>query len=468
MGQLLGWLTDWLTHDAMESAASLVAGRALVQGTGVEASQGQLALVIAFAITLVVALLASRVIERNILSTAILFMVAGFAIGSGVLGYIQPEPTSTVSAFIELALFSVLFTDGMRISRRDIEQVWHLSARALLLGLPLTLIITAVLGHWLVELPWSYALLLGAVLSPTDPVLAAAIIGREEVPSRLRQLLNVESGLNDALTLPIVLIVLFLLRNTDVPGSQFLIGAAVGVILPWLAVVLSDNRYYSTGAVQRPLYGFALGLLVLAFAKLLHGNLLLAGFIAGVTASTVSHDIEFGFHEFGELVTELLKLASLLLFGALILLERLTQLGVEGFIFVALVLIAVRPLALSVALLRSGITWHEWLVASWFGPKGFASMLYGLFVLRAGLAEGATVFNLTAAVIIGSVLLHSSTDALVARWYEEGEPELPPTMSERAHQTVGTLTGVPTTPREPGDTADDEPEHHQLPPQGEG
>lgn len=158
----------------------------------------------------------------------------------------------------------------------------------------LTLIITGLLAHWLVGLPWSYAFLLGAVLSPTDPVLAAAIIGREEVPTRLRQLLNVESGLNDALTLPIVLIILFVSRDTEVPGTQLLtellIGMVVGVVVPWLAVVLSDNRYYSTGAVKRPLYGFALGLLVLALAELFHGNSLLAGFTAGVMASTVSPD----------------------------------------------------------------------------------------------------------------------------------------------------------------------------------
>lgn len=445
---------------------------ALLQQTGVEATASELVLVITFAVTLVIALLASGLIERNILSTAILFLLAGFAISSGVLGYVQRETTETVSAFIELALFSVLFTDGLRMSHRGIQRVWGLSARALLLGLPLTLVLTGLLAHWLVGLPLIYAFLLGAILSPTDPVLAAAIIGREEVPVRLRELLNVESGLNDALTLPIVLIILFLSRDTEVPGTQLLtellVGTAIGVAVPWLAIRLSDNRFYSTGAVKRPLYGFALGLLVLALAKLLHGNALLAGFTAGVTASMVSPDIEPEFHEFGELVAELLKLASLLLFGALILLERLTQIGSAGFLFVVLALVAVRPLALSVALFRSGITWHEWLVASWFGPKGFASMLYGLLVLRAGLADGATIFNLTAAVIIGSVLLHSSTDVLVARWYEEGEPELPATIGERGHRTVGTLTGGPTTPPPDGEHADDSAGKQRATPQDSG
>lgn len=128
-------LLEWLSDGAAGPIGSLLAGSSMLQETGVDASEGQLALVIAFAITRVIALLASELIERNILSTAILFMLAGFVISSGVLGYVQREPTETVSTFIELALFSVLFTDSMRISRRDIREVWGLSARALLLGL---------------------------------------------------------------------------------------------------------------------------------------------------------------------------------------------------------------------------------------------------------------------------------------------------------------------------------------------
>ena len=105
----------------------------------------------------------------------------------------------------ELALFSVLYTDGMRAPVRDLVSAWRLPGRALLLGLPLTLLGTALLARYVVGLSWAESILIGAALSPTDPVFAAAIVGREGIPSRLRFLLNVESGLNDGLALAIAL-----------------------------------------------------------------------------------------------------------------------------------------------------------------------------------------------------------------------------------------------------------------------
>lgn len=108
----------------------------------------------------------------------------------------------------ELALFSVLFTDGQRIGVRDLTLAWKLPGRALLLGMPLTFLVTGVLAVVVAGLPWPEALLVAAVLAPTDPVFAAAIVGREEVPGRMRHLLNVESGLNDGLALPVVLVLL--------------------------------------------------------------------------------------------------------------------------------------------------------------------------------------------------------------------------------------------------------------------
>jgi NhaP-type Na+/H+ or K+/H+ antiporter len=161
-------------------------------------------LLVCFSALLVVAVLLSELANRTVLSTAVLFLVAGFLLGPGVLDVLRVQsgdPAVTVLA--ELALFSVLYSDGMRVGMKDLRRAWRLPGRALVLGLPLTLIITAALAHWVAGLPWLESLLLGAVLSPTDPVFAAAIVGRKEVPPRLRHLLNVESGVNDGLALPI-------------------------------------------------------------------------------------------------------------------------------------------------------------------------------------------------------------------------------------------------------------------------
>jgi sodium/hydrogen antiporter len=132
---------------------------------------------------------------------------------------IRPEDPLTIR-LAELALFAVLFTDGMRVGVRDLAYAWRLPGRALILGLPMTLLLTAVLAHFVAGLPWAASFLVGAVLSPTDPVFASALVGREEVPLRLRRLLNVESGVNDGLALPIVVILLAVASRQEVEVSK--------------------------------------------------------------------------------------------------------------------------------------------------------------------------------------------------------------------------------------------------------
>ena len=165
-----------------------------------------------------------------------------------------------------------------------------------------------------------------------------------------------------------------------------------------------------------PLYAFAIGLLVLSVTSILHANEFLAAFAAGITVATIGDEIREAFHRFGELVAELLKLAALLVFGILMSPQSLAEIPWMGYAFAVLVLVAVRPLALLIALAGSHLAWREWAAAAWFGPKGFASVLFGLLVLKSGLARADEVFHLTALVVVGSILAHSSTDVIVARW----------------------------------------------------
>lgn len=151
----------------------------------------------------------------------------------------------------------------MRVGLRDLAAAWHLPGRALLLGLPLTLALTALVAHYIAGLPWIESFLLGAVLSLTDPVFASAIVGREDVPYRLRRLLNVESGLNDGLALPIVIVLLAVATRESVETVSLLeelgLGIALGILLPWAAVKIERRRYFAATAVYEPLNAFAMG-----------------------------------------------------------------------------------------------------------------------------------------------------------------------------------------------------------------
>lgn len=383
-------------------------------------------LLFVFAAALLVGVLLSELADRTVLSMAVLFLLVGFFTG-GVTGVLSLEPGDPLIKYLaELALFSVLFTDGMRVGVRDLASAWHLPGRALLFGLPLTLLFTAILAHLVAGLPWLHAFLIGAVLSPTDPVFAAAIVGRNEVPARLRRLLNVESGINDGLVLPAVVILLAVASHSAAdPGSllgELALGVALGVVIPWVALRLEHSRFFAASSGYEPLYALAIGLLVLAAALVTHANLFLAAFAAGVTVVNVSPQFRDAFHELGELLSELLKLAAILVFGALISFSFLGEIGFSGYVFALLSLVLVRPLALLISLAGSHIGWREWTAAAWFGPKGFASVVYGLLVLESGVPRADEMFHLVALVIAASILAHSSSDVFVARQFQEAEP----------------------------------------------
>ncbi len=381
-----------------------------------------------FAVVLLLAVLVSELARRSVLSTAVLFLVAGFLVGDGMLNLLRLAPdVPVVGQFAELALFSVLFTDGMQAGGRDLTRAWRLPARALLLGMPLTMAGTAVFAHYVAGLSWPQAWLVGAVLSPTDPVFAAAIVGRSDVPRRLRHLLNVESGVNDGLALPVVIVLLAAAGAREVEpvtlAEELALGVVLGVAIAWVAIHLERLHFFQAADRYQPLYAFAIGLLVLGAGKLLHANLFLAAFAAGATVATVGPEVRREFHGFGETVTELLKLAALLVFGALMSPQFFGEISLGGYVFALLALVVVRPAAIGLALLGSHIGRREWIAAAWFGPKGFASVVYGLLILTAAVPGGQEMFHLVALVVVASILAHSSTDVLVARWFRSKDDD---------------------------------------------
>jgi NhaP-type Na+/H+ or K+/H+ antiporter len=389
-----------------------------------------------FAVTLLVAVFLSELARRSILSTAVLFLFGGFIAGSGLMGWIDVDASQPVVAQLsKLALFSVLFTDGMRIGLKDFKSAWRLPGRALLLGFPLNLALTSFLAHWIVGLSWIESFLIGAVLSPTDPVFAAAIVGREEIPGRIRHLLNVESGVNDGIALPLVLIFLAMAANDSFDAfslaAEVVLGVAMGVVVPWAVLRLEKTRFFAVEARYQAFDTFAIGLLLLALASLTHANEFLAAFIGGVTIASTYPEIRDRFHEFGDRLAELLKLAALLVFGALISPRFLAEIPLSGYVFAALALLAVRPMVLKIALFGSHLDWREWIIAGWFGPRGFASVVFGLIILESHIMEADRLFHLVALVVVASIIAHSSTDVILARWLYEPQP--PDQKSSAAH-----------------------------------
>lgn len=380
--------------------------------------------VLVFGLALLAAVLFSELARRSVLSTAVLFLAVGVLAGDGGLGVIAPG-NEALSQLAELALFAVLFTDAMRLSLGELRSAWRLPGRTLLLGMPLMLAITALVALGLTGMGLVSALLLGAVLAPTDPVFAAAVIGRQDIPFRLRHLLNVESGLNDGLALPFVIVLIDVASDTPVKPASLAAeafgGLALGAVLGAVGSWLLTARWAEATKAYEPLGTVAVAVTVFGVAELTGANAFLAAFAAGVAVATRRDPEAHGVTDFDELVAELLKLAALLVFGAVLSPAFIADFSVGDYLFVVATLLLVRPVALAIALLGSGLTRGEWLAAAWFGPKGFASVVYALLVLDAGLPSGDEIFHLAGAVVTLSIVAHSSTDVVVARLFERAE-----------------------------------------------
>ena len=387
-----------------------------------------MALVLAFGVMLLISVSLSGLAARTVLSTALLFLFAGAVLGPGGLGLVQKSAEDNIVAVLaDIALFTVLFTDGQRASVPALREGWRLSGRALGLGMPLAMIGIAIPAHYLVNLDWPTAFLLGAILSPTDPVFASALVGRADVPLRLRRLLNVESGLNDGLALPFVLIFLAMAKHENSHIStvllELVLGLAIGIGVAALVALAWRAKILTAEPRLQPLGPVAIAVVVYAICHLTHANPYLAAFAAGSTLATLDHVAAESFEPFGDLLSELTKFAALLVFGTLITPDRLSHLGWQGWLLAVVAIVLVRPASMLLSLLRTPMPRSERLTAAWFGPKGFASVVYGLLVLQAGLPNGELLFDLIAVTIAMSIILHSSTDVPVAHMLRIEPPD---------------------------------------------
>lgn len=384
-------------------------------------------LVVVFGVALLVAVLLSGLAARSVLSTSLLFLASGALVGDGFLGLIHITPHSgIVSVTADLALFVVLYTDGMQVSFPALRTAWRNPARALGLGMPLAFAGVAMATHFLVGLDWTTSFLVGAVLAPTDPVFASAIVGRKEIPARLRQLLNVESGINDGLALPAVLLLIVAAGSVsgtaETSPSKIVLelfgGVALGIVLPLAIVWLARIPLLGAEPKLQPLLPLAVGVTLYAICHLTHANPYLAAFSAGAVLASVSPRAKEVFEPLGESLAELSKFAALLVFGALLTPHLFRDLPIGGYVVAVVAIVLVRPLSMLISLIGTRIDRREKLTVAWFGPKGFASVVYGLLVLQSGIPQAQQAYTLIAVCIAFSIVAHSSTDVPIARMFD--------------------------------------------------
>ena len=391
-----------------------------------------------FGLLLVGGALVSGLAHRSFLSLTAAFVVAGFLLGDGGLEIIDLDPRSEfVQGLAVIALILILFRDGLEVEEEMLQQAWHLPLRNLVLAMPLTAALVALLTHTVTDLGWTESFLVGALLSPTDPVLSSTVVTNPRVPRLIRHSLNLESGLNDGLALPAVLaLVAAAEQETGFVWWEFVLqdvafGFATGVAVAFLAARLMPR---STGlgaeisAHQKSLYGLGVAFAAYGLAVLPpEGNGLIAVFVGAIALGIWRPDIRECFQARSEDIIEVVKLGVFLVFGAILTLDGLFQDGWAAVAVAAFTLLVARPVAVFTALMgsRQADTLDKAFIA-WFGPKGVATMTFALFVLGSGVAEGERIANLAALVVFVSIIVHGLSDhpgsEFIARRAER-EPE---------------------------------------------
>jgi sodium/hydrogen antiporter len=384
---------------------------------------------------LVLGALLSGLARRSFVSLTAVFVVAGFILGDGVTGALHFSPRSPfVSELATVALVVILFRDGLEVDGELLQSHWHLPFRKLVLAMPLTALIVAAGTKLLTGLSWTESLLVGALLSPTDPVLSSSVITNPRVPAIVRHSLNLESGLNDGLALPAVLAFSaalaadgghfvwwrFVLENIVL---GFAVGVAVGFAAAWLApsdVHLKDG----IPAHQRSLFALGTAFATYGIAVLTpHGNGLIAVYVGAIVLGIRRPDIHRYFERQAADIVELVKLGIFVVFGALLTLDGLFGSGWAAVGVVAVTLLVARPVAVFAALAGTATDTATRAFMSWFGPKGVATMTFSLLVLGQGINAGETIFNLAALTVFCSILAHGATDTAGAEWLAKRSEE---------------------------------------------
>ncbi|MBK5109894.1 MAG: cation:proton antiporter [Thermoleophilia bacterium] len=383
----------------------------------------------------------SGLAHGTVLSVSVLAVAAGMLLHA--VGVVDVDPNDhNVLILIELALVFTLFSDGLVVERELLASHIGPTARALVLAMPATMAMIAVAAKMLFgALTWPEALLLGAVLAPTDPVITSAVVTAKAIPAKLRHVLNLESGLNDGLALPFVLFFIVIASHEAGAGTEAAIligeaaaGALIGLGLATLAGRAIDDMP-GIGLTRKYEGVYALGVALAAFglAEATIGNGLVATFVAGIALGVADRDTPEAFLEFNESLGAVLQTVTFFVFGALVASIGIPSPAIAVAVLLLFTLFIARPVAISASLAGSDMPTVQRRFLAWFGPKGVASMLFALLVLESDAPGSKLIFQLAALVILGSIIAHGLTDTVGARWIERqlgtadgaGSPEEP-------------------------------------------
>jgi NhaP-type Na+/H+ or K+/H+ antiporter len=367
-------------------------------------------------------------LERTPVNGAIVFIAFGLILGPLGLGLLKLNIASEMLRVLaELTLALVLFTDAANSNLSVLKKSYQLPRRLLLIGLPLTILLGFGAGLLLFEeLSLLEIAILATMLAPTDAALGKAVVTNKSVPAPIREGLNVESGLNDGICVPVLFILLALASTSGSETSalklvaeEIGIGIAVGALLAavgaWF-IKQCEHRGWVT-ETWRQLIVVSLAFTCFASAQSLGGSGFIASFVGGLLFGGLASHREYK-HTLllgAEGIGDTFALITWVVFGAIVVGHRFANISWQIVLYALLSLTLVRMLPVFLVLFGMRLKTHEKLFMGWFGPRGLASIVFGIIVLQEQLPGGDTIIITVVCTIVLSVVAHGlSANPLVA------------------------------------------------------
>ena len=390
--------------------------------------------IIAFAALLFFAYgLFSKAAEKSVVTPPMIFVTIGIFASFFSVDFLNGGVKAPfVKIIAELALILVLFVDASTINLKALIKERRLPMRLLLIGLPVTMVLGTLIAIplfpgvniWLI-------LLMALILSPTDAALGQAVVTSELVPEKIRRTINVESGLNDGLALPPILVCLAVLAGGESHGAgfsywglftlkQFIYGPVIGGLVGWFGGMLVDKastREWMNHTFQS-LAALAIAILAFALAEMVHGNGFIAAFFAGLMLGTKTENVRERLKEFGEAESQAFVLIIFLLFGMIVVPMVWQYWDFSAWLYAVLSLTIIRMLPVAVSLIGAKLPRFDVLFIGWFGPRGIASVLYLLLmVIKIGSEGFEPVISVIVLTVLLSILLHGLTAVPLSGMY---------------------------------------------------
>ena len=395
----------------------------------------------------------SRPLDRRGITSAMVFVIAGFIVGTSALGWLDTSLESEAARRVtEVALVLLLFSDAARLDLRALRRELTLPSRLLLIGLPLTLLAGTGAGVLLFPgMALASVFLLSTMLCSTDAALGQKVVTDAAVPPRVRQTLDVESGLNDGLAVPFFLVALDLANAELTTGITWAVITNAAAQIGWgllaggvagglgaLVFRVADRRAW-IGSEWRQIVPLAIALLAYALALSFGGSGFIAAFVGGMAFAAFSGQPGTVVTLFTEETGGVLAAVTWIGFGALALGLALPHITWPIVLYATLSLTFVRMVPVALALLGSGVRRPTVAFIGWFGPRGLASVVFALMVLERGVPEAQTLLTTVVVTVAFSVVLHGLTSVpfvrVYHRWYE-AHTEVHPAAAEAAPATI--------------------------------